>query len=312
MIYKSYITNLENLNNTLDQYGVAVIPNIITDEECEQYKKNIWDSIHSIYNPFLLEDETSWKSFYNLLPLHSMLIQHYGVGHIQGVWDIRSHRSVQNVFSKIHDTTELLSSFDGISIALPPEKTGRGWYRGNDWLHTDQSPKNKTFCIQGLVNLYDVNEYDATLTILEGSHKYHEQFFKDFGKSEYKDDWYKLEIDEKTKLLEKFPQYCVLAPKGSIILWNSKTFHQGIEAQKERKEENFRMAVYTCLRPKSQFNNMMIRKRQKAFNELRLTNHWGTHLFSKHPRTYGNELPITNNISNPILSEYGKSLIPFS
>lgn len=309
-MYKNYLTTLENVNETLEKYGVAVIPNIITDDECEQYKLSIWNSIHSIYNPFSFDDQTSWNSFYNLMPLHSMLIQYYSIGHIQGVWDIRSHVNLGNVFSKIHGTNDLLTSFDGISIALPPEKTGRGWYKGNDWLHTDQSPKNKSFCIQGLVNLYDVHEGDATLSILEGSHKYHAQLFETFGKTTYKDDWYKLEPEEKSFLSKHCQQYCVLAPKGSIILWNSKTFHQGIESQKTREKENFRMAIYTCLRPKSQFNNAMIKKRQKAFQESRLTNHWGTHLFSKHPRTYGNDLPITESVPLPLLSDYGKSLIP--
>lgn len=310
MEYKSYNTDLENLMTCLDTYGVAVIPNILSNEECCMHRSNIWESLHEIYPQFQISNKSSWKSFYNLLPLHSMLIQYYGIGHIQSVWDIRQHPNIYKVFSKIHSNEVLLSSFDGISCALPPEVTGRGWYRGNNWFHTDQSPMNKHFCIQGLVNLYPVNEGDATLTILEGSHNYHHEFFTSTGKQEYKDNWYKLTEDEKISMTKKFPSFAVKADIGSLILWNSKTFHFGKEAESTRNEENFRMAIYTCLRPKNQFSKTEIKKRQKAFSELRLTNHWGTHLFPKHPRTYGEELPVTNSAKEPVLSELGKSLIP--
>jgi hypothetical protein len=49
------------------------------------------------------------------------------------------------------------------------------------------------------------------------------------------------------------------------------------------------------------------------FNELRLTTHWPSkpRLFPKHPRTYGNELPVINNIEKPQLSELGKKLAGF-
>ena len=99
---------------------------------------------------------------------------------------------------------DLLTSFDGASFHMPPETTGTGWFRGNKWLHTDQSYTRNGFeCIQSWVTGYDVNQGDATLLFLEGSHKHHGEFAKKFKVTD-KADWRKLESEEEHKFyLEK-------------------------------------------------------------------------------------------------------------
>ena len=37
MEYKEYYTTIDNVNNYLDEYGVAVIPNVLTENECLLY-----------------------------------------------------------------------------------------------------------------------------------------------------------------------------------------------------------------------------------------------------------------------------------
>lgn len=313
--YKEYLTTLDNCVNALREDGVCVIPNILTEDECITIRNKIWNQIKNIHQDrFDINDKDTWRNFYDFMPLHSMLIQHFSIAHLQGVWDVRQHPKVAEVFSKIHNVPkeDLKSSFDGISIHLPPEITNKGWFRGNDWMHTDQSPFTNQFdCVQGLVNLYPVNEYDATLTILEKSNNYHEEFFNTKDKNTLKDsDWYVLNEEDKQWFINKgCEQYCVKAPIGSIVLWDSRTMHQGIEAQKNRQNQNFRMVIYTCLRPKYKFTQKELEKRQKAFNELRITNHLGTLLFAKNPRTYGYELPEFNQIDPPLLTDLGRSLI---
>ena len=78
-----------------------------------------------------------------------------------------------------------------------------------------------------------------------------------------------------------------------------------------RKEINFRHVVYICMMPKSLCSEGTIKKRKKAFDELRTTNHWVTKpkLFSKLPRTYGKDVPDIVQIKKPILTDIGKKLI---
>ena len=324
MIYKEYYTTLENVNTYLDEYGVAVIPNILTEAECVQYRNSIWSELKYITrDKFNVDDPTTWNEFYNLYPLHSMLLQHYSVGHLQPIWDIRQHPNITRSFETIWNTPkeDLLVSFDGLSAHLPPEITRRGWYHNNNWFHTDQSyKKTSKCCIQGFVNLYPVNDGDASLSILEKSHNYHAYFNERRQPDcEYNNDWYKLNNDEIQFYMDRgCYKYAVKAGVGSLVLWDSRTIHQGKEPEKTRGNPNFRMVVYVCMLPRATSNEKALQKKQKAFNELRTTNHWANNpkLFPKLPRTYGGDryhslldiLPI----HPPILSDIGRRLAGFN
>ncbi len=318
--YKNYDTTLGNIKKQLDTYGVAVIPNVLNNTEIKALQNGMWDILETLTNkfdtPIDRKDNKTWKSFYDLLPLHSMLLQHYKVGHHQSVWNVRQNPKVVDVFAKIWNVKpeELLVSFDGCSIHLPPEITGRGWYRGNSWLHTDQSyTRNTKECIQGFVTAYDINDGDASLTVLEKSHKLHKSFASQFGITDTS-DWYKLNDKEMKFYLDKgCKRTCVKATAGSLILWDSRTIHCGQEPTKGRAKQNYRFVVYVCQTPRSKATSNNIVKKQKAFNDMRMTTHWPhkIKLFPTSPRTYGAELPEVGNIKKPKLTALGKSLAGF-
>lgn len=324
-----YITNIENAKQTLEKFGVAVIPNVLNDSELQSMQSGMWDLLENITKEFKVpierKSKDTWKSFYDLFPMHSMLLQHHEVGHSQVVWDVRQNEKVVNVFSKLWDTRpeDLLCSFDGLSIHLPPEITKRGYFR-NLWYHTDQSYLNNKFeCVQGFVTAYDVNDGDATLTVLESSHKYHEEFSKTykFDKeedkkkiSELKQNWYKLTKEEEQFYYEKgCVRTAIKCPKGSLVLWDSRTIHCGKESDKERKEPNTRFIVYVCMMPRKLSNPLNIKKKQKAFQEMRMTTHWPCKikLFPKNPRTYGRIQQKSTKLPEPKLTELGKRLAGF-
>lgn len=317
MEYKDYTTTLENVKQQLATYGVAVVPNILTEDECIKFRDDIWTELnHVSQGRFDVKDETTWKEFFNFFPLRSMLLQHFSLGHMKPIWEIRQHPKVLEVFEKIWGVNkdELLVSFDGLSVNLPPEKTHRGWYMNKNWFHTDQSFKKKGLqCVQGFVNLYPVNDKDATLAILERSHRAQEYFNETFNPT-CKGDWYKLTEDEYKFYTDRgyFP-YAVRAPIGSIVLWDSRTIHQGKEPEKTRTVPNFRMIPYICMMPRTTSNEKALHKKRKAFDDLRITNHWANNpkLFPKVPRTYGAEIPEFNPIHKPELTVVGRKLAGF-
>ena len=243
-----------------------------------------------------------------------MLIQHWGVGHAQYVWDVRQNPRVRDVFEHIWETDDLLVSFDGVSYHLPPEAIRTGWYRGNDWLHVDQSYTDNSFkCVQGWVTANKVNPGDATLTVLVGSHLIHGEFQKAFGVTD-KDNWYKLTEEQKQFYLDRGCSLeRITCPAGSLVLWDSRTVHCGTEAMKTRKEPNLRNVAYVCYQPRSKATTKAIEKRIKVFEELRMTSHWPANpkMFGKHPRTYGAELPDVTPLSRPVLNEVGRKLVGY-
>ena len=322
--YERYKTTTDNLKKTLEKYGVAIIPNVINQEECDNMTSGMWDYIEHITKRFTIpikrDNPASWKEFRKLYPLHSMLLQRYGIGQAQYIWDLRQNRKITSIFAKLWncDDNDLLVSFDGASIHFPPEKTksNSGWFQCNNWLHTDQSYTKTNFeCVQSWITGFDVNEGDATLTFLEGSHKYHGEFATQF-KVEDKTDWYKLENDEQYKFYmetKNCPRKSIKCPVGSMVFWDSRTIHMGQEPLSTREKDNFRNVAYLCYVPRHFATKANLAKKIKAFEELRTTSHYPHKgkLFPVNPRTYGSDLPDVEPILKPTINDLGRRLVGY-
>jgi len=318
--FNKYICSKETLKDKIEQFGVAIIPNVLNEFECNLLVSGIWDFFEHISQnwdiPLDRNNNQTWKQFYKLFPLHSMLIQHWSVGHAQVSWDIRQNIKIVEIFAYFWNCNinDLLVSFDGLSFNLPPEITNRGWNRNNTWYHTDQSFTNPNFnCIQSWITGNDINDGDSTLSFFESSHIYHEEFKNKFGITDKK-NWYKLNKTEEQFYIDKG---CVIknikCPKGSLVFWDSRTIHCGIEPSKNRPFQNIRAVIYLCYMPRHLCSKNNLLKKQKAFQQLRTTSHYPCNikLFSNTPRTYGSQLPTITNICSPTLSDLGKSLSCF-
>ena len=319
--FKKYKPNAIKIKEKVKKYGVAIVPEVLDKDEIENVKNGVWDYLEHITqnydNPIDRNNDKTWKEgFKSLFGLHSMLIQHWGIGHAQFNWDLRQNPKVVDIFSKIWDVNKhnLVTSFDGASVHFPHEITKVGSYRGNDWFHCDQSfQRNNAECIQSWITAYDVNEGDATLAFLEKSNQYHGDAAKDLNITE-KGDWYKLNQEEIDYYINKgCKKKYIKCPAGSMVFWDSRTIHCGREPRKERKEPNFRFVSYICMMPKENIQKKIIDKRIKAFEELRTTTHWANNikLFPKNPRTYGRELPNVVQVEKPILTKLGLSLVGY-
>ena len=65
--YEKYITDNNNILETLTKYGVAIIPNIINQQECDAIKQGMWDYLENITTKLpvpIKKDKTStWTSY---------------------------------------------------------------------------------------------------------------------------------------------------------------------------------------------------------------------------------------------------------
>jgi hypothetical protein len=323
--FNRYATTRENVLETLDQYGVAIIPNVLSEIECQQMRNGAWEYLEHITQnidvPIKQNNPTSWKSYKKLFPKNGMLLQQWGIGHAQFNWNLRQNPKIVDIFAHIWnvDPDQLFVSFDGSSFSFPPETTNFGWKRGIK-LHCDQSFMQNDFkCIQSWIGANDTEEGDATLCVLEGSHKYHAEFKQQFNhltENELKNNWFILSeahinwfIQEKNCELKY-----IKCPKGSLVLWDSRLIHSGSEPMKNRPNPKMRIVSYLCYMPKQMSSNKNNQKRIKAYEELRTTSHWvdDVKIFPKIPRTYGEPIPPINNIVPPVLTNLGMSLVGFN
>ena len=306
--------NLEDCSKILNYYGVCIYKNVLNDEECNNLNNgivNTFEHLTSNYNiPFKINDQNTWRSIAQINPKHGMLHQHY-VGHAQCLWDVRTNDKIINIFSHLYGTKDLLVSFDGLSLSLPPEVTNLGWER-NKWYHCDQTfTRNEDCCIQGYVNGFDANEGDASLCVLLGSYYYHEEYRRTFN---IEDKGNFNMIDNIDFYLNKgCIEHRLVTEKGDLVLWNAKTIHYGGGPIKERKTQNFRTCAYVSYMPRSTSNQKDINKRIEIFNKGRMTSHWcdKPKMFPEHPRTYGKDVEMINPLPKPNIDQKYMYLIGY-
>ena len=74
--YNKFFFTPHNLKNTLNLYGVAIIPNVLNHYECNKINEGMWDFFEHISNNWSGElkainrnDVSTWKGIYQLYPL---------------------------------------------------------------------------------------------------------------------------------------------------------------------------------------------------------------------------------------------------
>ena len=259
----------------LGEKGYCVIENILTAEEVEtaiEYFRE-WFSSH-----LQIEGLHSKISPHGIIKFHE-------VGQQRHAWYIRTRENVQNVFKEIWKTDEVVVSFDGCCY-IPAECKKKD----STWTHTDQAPTKKGLkCIQGFVAL--TNNSERTLVVYEGSHKLHEEYATEYNLTSTK-DWLLIEQNYLDKISDKRKVLNIKA--GSLVLWDSRTFHQNQYGNNETKEE--RIVQYVSYLPRCNLSKKMLEKRQKYFVDKRTTSHWAypVKVNGKQPQNYGDNRLIIN------------------
>lgn len=315
------ITPLAQVHQKLAEQGFAIIDeHRLPENICEQYKNEVWEALEAIIaNPaekrIRKNDVSSYRNYFSLGQLHSMMLQYFGFAQMPCVWDARERAAP--IFAHLWGVSEsdLITSMDAISFNIAPENftPRRGHFRGNTWWHTDQTIlKNEDYCIQGFYNCCETGENDGCLSVLEGSHIYHTELRNQFHAAtpdkELRNNWYKLSAEEVAFYeQEKECQWrFVCPPKGCFVVWNSKTIHMGTEPRLPREDARDRLVMYVCMLPRmAKTHNGFsctgikprdLEKRKNAFLDQRTTAHWPypVKLFPKRPRFYDTNVEINS------------------
>ena len=154
-----------------------------------------------------------------------------------------------------------------------------------------------------------MNEGDATLAFLESSHL----LFAELGATAAgvsNSDWKVLSESElefyRTRGCEEKRIKC---PRGSLVMWDSRTVHYGGASLKPPHEQTFRLVGYVCYRPRYFISSENLRVKREAFANLDTMNHHPTNgrVFRKLPQYGTLKHPVTL-IEPPVLSELGRFL----
>lgn len=323
----------ERAANDLRTLGYAVVPLVVERERCAWAHTEFWRTTEAatsgrLRRPTCAQDMSAFKSTQNWFFNKHGILEAGELAHLAYVHEMRVHPRVVTVFARLYGaSTGLVYAQDRINYQLAPEwmpnarasdasDTGRGIGRVEEarWLHTDQSfDKQGLHCVQGLVVCEDADAAgDASLELVVGSHALHsrvrEQLSIAADAKDHARDWYLLSDSEKAALAGvregSFANFfsrlqTVRARAGSLVLWDSRVFHQGgrirAHATRPRAEPRPRFVIYVCMQPLVGADQRVHERKRAVFEKFRATSHWPLRslAFGK-PRTYGAEPPEFN------------------
>lgn len=273
---------MEKIKQELAQNGYCIIPDILSTDEILHAKKLFYKWKESVPN---------LDSLHNIIDPHG-IFKYHEVGHQEHAWYIRTRPTVIDIFKKLWNSDELIVSFDG-SCYIPTEFSKKD----NIWTHTDQAPNSKGLqCYQGFVSLTDNKE--RTFVVYEGSHNYHEQYFKEKNINNSK-NWQLIDHEKLNEMQNSKKILNVSA--GSLVLWDSRAFHQN-QYGKANSEE--RIVQYVCYLPKTHPKNTKSQqiKRLKYLENRRTTSHWPSpiNVNGKQPQTFGDDSKLIDYSKLPV------------
>jgi hypothetical protein len=230
--------------------GYDVLRGVITPEEAEDFRQRAW--IESTQLPHMANSDV--------------------------MWDIRTHPNIRTIFEHVWNTTDLISSFDGIGMRKSGEK---GLELG---FHVDQdSTEDGMRAIQGVLALSRSDSLTGGTVILPASHFHHSDLVSRIPSSG--DNWVEtghwqfIEVPDNDSIFEKCsaPVQPSLEP-GDLLLWDSRTVH-AVSPPTDIQTE--RSVAYICLGPRKFATPKTLRQRMKAFELGIHGTHWPHHFLDR-------------------------------
>eukprot|EP00927_Polykrikos_kofoidii_P051615 TRINITY_DN45408_c0_g1_i1.p1 TRINITY_DN45408_c0_g1~~TRINITY_DN45408_c0_g1_i1.p1 ORF type:complete len:359 (-),score=40.68 TRINITY_DN45408_c0_g1_i1:534-1544(-) len=256
----------------LHERGYAVVAGAIDETGLVRSHELLWQFLGGAAEWSPTEPST-WTdmSFSRMGVPQFGLINGRGVGQSDLLWYVRTCPLVREAFQRIWETSELLTSFDGMGVFRP-------WHGGDfqkttgGWFHVDQGrSKPGLQCVQGLVSLFDQNARTGGLVVIPASHLHHNEVVE-----LAEDDADFININESSPLLRGQPRL-VCCKAGDLVLWDSRTIHcntPAVEVPTCPCDQLLRAVVYVCMTPKAWATPEALRRRREGYEIRMTTTHW--------------------------------------
>ena len=249
----------------LEENGYCVIPQLLSSSETKILYERVWhEFVEKAWPNCKMDDRSNWKDAF---PMHNKLGIFAGpAGQIQVMWDLRQDLRIVDVFASIWNTHDLIVSMDGISVMCPPE-IREGYF--DPWPHVDQavmkrqdnvahnntppfdfisesSLKTQPYTIQGQFLFEDSCEGDGGFYCIPKSHLRFTEFALQLeilnnedvstddqrkARDNYLKEFFGFDMDAS---VNPYQMKHITAPKGSLILWDSRTIRWNQHPSEDR------------------------------------------------------------------------------
>ena len=98
--YRDFYCEIGELRETLQRDGVAVIRSVLDAAELDEVRDAQWAQIEGMTArlpiPLRRDAPETYRTWFELFPMHSMLVQHYGIGQTYP-WLVRGNIKVSRL-----------------------------------------------------------------------------------------------------------------------------------------------------------------------------------------------------------------------
>lgn len=289
----------------LEEQGYCVIPQLLSNSETEQLYQRVWhEFIEKAWPNCTMSDRSNWEESF---PKHNKMGIFAGpAGQTQVMWDLRQDPRIVEIFARVWNTNDLIVSMDGLSFMCPPE-IREGHFE--PWPHVDQfilrrgdnvahnnnpslgfiseSPlKTQPYTIQGQFLFQDSFDGDGGFYCIPKSHLRFTEFAPRLETIMEEITINTERRKARTEFLEGFfgtdpsgnliNTRHITAPRGSLILWDSRTIHWNQHPSKNRPYQDHskvRMVGFLCYVPKARLTEEGRTRRKEAFEQGVSTGH---------------------------------------
>jgi len=250
------------LKQVLEQHGAAIVTDVLSAQDSERMEGLFAADLCELLDMSAAKqagqevEEAAKRATANIRnwPMSSVSLlgqmercQLRGLPHGRFAWAARLHPNVRRTYEVIHDTNQLVSSCDNSFFATPAHReqtSTRNWphvdHNKHDYSEYDDEgvPISEWEVYQGLLYVWGANTSHASTTVVwTGSHRdVYEELMADSGmerrgrKSVHFSQLAYMNSQEASHSLchrwrreaRRMPM-----PPGSLLLWSSKTVHQG-------------------------------------------------------------------------------------
>ena len=279
----------------LEEHGWAVIPDVLAPALATSILNDVWATLEAVSRGRVQRaNPSTWRGQDFFKTMKGILMEPSNIYHAAPVW--RARQEVAPYFAHLYGDANLGTSFDRINIFPAPSAVGGRVQRVGPWLHTDQTPlRNGRLCVQGFIDFLGTGADDAGLIVADKSHlQHHDLLYKTWRIKEAK-NWYKFTDDQRAYIEAHFELKKVHCPPRSLVLWDSRTFHQNTPPLANGHE---RFVIYVCMQPWAHLGSAKKieaakAKKRQAYAGQRGTSHWPLFntLFSRFARSFGQPIP---------------------
>jgi ectoine hydroxylase-related dioxygenase (phytanoyl-CoA dioxygenase family) len=255
----------------LDENGYVVIQDVLSKEKQITYFKMFAKDWKQVSPNFDFHNEETWTPSNSPIMWNKGIAYWNGFGQSDFMWALRLDNRILSIWKKLHNTDNLVVSFDAFSVYLSNTQ------KSKSWLHVDQNNNCDIFSVQGAYNFLPVTENSSGFIVVPKSHKTYTENLK--SKSNF------CQIDEFDKHRELAVK--LLIPSNCFILWNSKTIHANVGISDIKLKKNFnRLTCYLSYFPKALRPDNIFNKRINGYVNKDTCGHFAIR-YNKKNHPYG-------------------------